>query len=305
MHEKEIQVLRRQEIDDHKWNNCIQADKHGLIYSYTWFLDSVADDWMGLVYKDYENVMAFPTRKKWGFSYVYKPVFVGQLGVFGNKFQPSLLINFLNAVPSYIKVVDYPLNQVTDLSSTVFSTKKEVNYILPLQSSHSDLKKQYRENTVRNIEKNKDHGQVIKLGDCEETIRMALDQFSGYSKEIISGINKYRKLNDQCPAENKSITYGYITKAGALLSSTSVMRSNGRIYYLLAATTEEGKKLGASHKVADSIIADFAGTDTLFDFEGSNIPGIAFFYEGFGATTEYYQQIHLNRLPFFLKIFKS
>jgi hypothetical protein len=36
----------------------------------------------------------------------------------------------------------------------------------------------------------------------------------------------------------------------------------------------------------------------LVDFEGSNIPSIAAFFEGFGATKEIYMHWHFNKIPF-------
>jgi hypothetical protein len=41
------------------------------------------------------------------------------------------------------------------------------------------------------------------------------------------------------------------------------------------------------------------------DFEGSNIPGIARFYKGFGALPQTYYSLHQNRLPKLLQIFKK
>jgi hypothetical protein len=51
---------------------------------------------------------------------------------------------------------------------------------------------------------------------------------------------------------------------------------------MLASNIQEGRKKGASHQLIDTLIREYAGKDYWLDFEGSDIPGIAFFFEGFG-----------------------
>jgi len=43
----------------------------------------------------------------------------------------------------------------------------------------------------------------------------------------------------------------------------------------------------------------------LLDFEGSDIPSLAFFYSSFGAVEERYSAIKLNRLPGLVKWLKK
>ena len=54
----------------------------------------------------------------------------------------------------------------------------------------------------------------------------------------------------------------------------------------------------------DHIIEQFSEQSFLLDFEGSDIPNLAFFYSGFGAVEEKFTGIKLNRLPFYLKWLK-
>ena len=42
----------------------------------------------------------------------------------------------------------------------------------------------------------------------------------------------------------------------------------------------------------------------IFDFEGSNIEGVARFYKGFGAVKKIYSTIKVNKLPYFIKWLK-
>ena len=79
-----IKYIKRKDIDDSKYNECIQGSNQSLLYGYTWYLDIVCDQWDVLVLNDYEVVMPIPWRKKYFIKYVYQPLWVLQLGIFSN-----------------------------------------------------------------------------------------------------------------------------------------------------------------------------------------------------------------------------
>ena len=53
------------------------------------------------------------------------------------------------------------------------------------------------------------------------------------------------------------------------------------------------------------MIKEFSGSDIIFDFEGSDIEGIKFFYEKFNAVNEPYFFYHYNNLPKLLQLIKK
>jgi hypothetical protein len=99
-------------------------------------------------------------------------------------------------------------------------------------------------------------------------------------------------------------TYGIISPHGELIASCVFFLSHNRAYYILVGNHPNGKTIGASHALIDEFIKDYAGKNMLLDFEGSDIPNLAFFYSSFGATQEKYPSIKWNRLPFYLRWMK-
>jgi len=55
----------------------------------------------------------------------------------------------------------------------------------------------------------------------------------------------------------------------------------------------------------DEFIRKYAEKNVILDFEGSMIPGLARYYEGFGAIAGKYQQIISNHLPFYIRWIKK
>jgi hypothetical protein len=88
------------------------------------------------------------------------------------------------------------------------------------------------------------------------------------------------------------------------MASAIFFLSHDRAYYILVGNNPAGKHTGASHALIDGFIKAHAGKNILLDFEGSDIPGLAAFYGGFGAVSENYFFLTINRLPFFLKWLK-
>ena len=115
-----------------------------------------------------------------------------------------------------------------------------------------------------------------------------------------------RKTNTQ-HIDNKLNTtvYGVIGPQNKLLASAAFFFSHNRAYYILVGNHPDGKTLGASHTLIDAFIKDHAGQDLILDFEGSDIRNLAFFYSGFGAKEEMYPAIKLNRLPWYIRLFKK
>ena len=80
-----MKFLKRENIVDSKWNDCVLKSPNGLVYGLTWFLDGLVEKWDGLVWEEngaYKAVFPIPTRRKVGLKYVYPPFFIQQLGLF-------------------------------------------------------------------------------------------------------------------------------------------------------------------------------------------------------------------------------
>lgn len=73
----------------------------------------------------------------------------------------------------------------------------------------------------------------------------------------------------------------------------------------LPATGRRGRNSGASHLVINPFIQQRVDKDMNLDFEGSNIPAIAFFFKGFGAHREEYPGVKYNALPPVLRKLKK
>lgn len=298
-----IKYLHRKEIDKRAWDKCIDEASNGLIYAYSFYLDAMSDHWDALILNDYEAVMPLPWRKKFGLCYLYQPFLTAQLGLFGNNPKAELLENFLKNIPSKFKLWDFPLNQQNGFRLNHFQLYQRTNYVLDLEQPYEVLFNNYRENIKRNIKRCFQFGCYVKKNvELNEIIELNKLQAKDVSEKDYQNFSKlYQFLKDKNAAE----TYGIYSKQNELLASCVFTFSNNRAYYIFVGNHANGRTLGASHALIDAFIKDHAMQKLLLDFEGSDIPNLAFFYSSFGAKEESYSAIRLNRLPWYVKLFKN
>lgn len=299
-----IQYLLHSEIDKSKWDSCIEHATNGLVYAYSFYLDALSKNWDALVLNDYEAVMPLTWNKKYGIYYLYQPFLTAQSGVFGNTINAALLEQFLKAIPQKFQYWDICLNQGNVFPVANFPLFQRSNFVLDLNKPYTELYNGYNENIRRNVKKAEQAGCIVQKDfHVEKIIALASEQMKQFAHNAEDGLDRFKKLYPELRQQGKAITYGFFLKE-QLLASCVILYSHNRIYYVLVGNHPDGKTIGASHAVIDAIIKDHAGKNMLLDFEGSDIPSLAFFYSSFGSVEEKYAAIRLNKLPFYLKWMK-
>jgi hypothetical protein len=294
-----IQYLSRKEIDTSKWDERIRSASNGRIYSFSFYLDTMADEWDALVLEGYEQVMPLPWRKKLGTKYIYQPFLTAELGVFGEGLTPEVVNKFTENIPSNFRLVEISLNSA-NLGARYCAQRN--NFTLSLNPSYQELFARYRENARRNIRKAYQAGCTSESGfDESEVIELAWQQVRSHKKQASDNLVKFKSLFSILKQKNQATTYGIRDPEGLLIASCILFYSHGRAYYILVGNHQKGRTIGASHALIDALIKDHAGKNMILDFEGSDIQSLAFFYNSFGAENEPYPFLQINRLPFWLK----
>jgi hypothetical protein len=263
----------------------------------------MADNWSGVVINDYEAILPVCWRKKFGVRYSYDVPFIQQLGWFGEieNINEKELLRILHG---YCRYGDYAFNyeNQVDITHTVLSS----NCILSLDRTYDELRKNYKNDLLNNLKR----ANKLNLLYGQSTYENAIETYRKCYGEHLPHVreNDYYHFGQLCGYLEK-INMVFVKQvadesSGQLLSTGLFLRDERRIYNLMNATTEEGRVAEANHFLLDNVLRDFAGSNLIFDFEGSDIPGIRSFYEKFGAINQPYQKLHFNNLPFPLRILK-
>ena len=300
-----VLYITYQQINKSKWDHCIDTAGNGLVYGYSFYLDAMAKHWDALVLDDYEAVMPLTWNKKYGITYLYQPFFAASLGVFGTQLSATLVNDFLKAIPAKFSYWDIYLNEANRFALADFNLYERVNFVMSLNEPYEKLYNNFRENIKRNIKKAAQLNCVIKKDiDVNEVIALATEQSRNFSLVTPQDYDHFKNVYQHLHAQQKAVTYGVYTSANKLVASCAFIFSHNRAYYILVGNHPNGKTIGASHAIINAFIKDYAGQNLLLDFEGSDIPNLAFFYSSFGAIEEKFAGLKLNRLPFWMKWFK-
>jgi hypothetical protein len=302
-----IRYIPHEAIDRSKWDACISDAGNGLIYGYSWYMNALTVQWDALVLDDYEAVMPLTCNKKWGIHYLYQPYFCASLGVFSkHQMSAALLHQFLKIIPSRFRYLDIYLNHGNLFSIADFPLTERVNYCMSLHQSYSDISRNYRTNLARNIKKAMEANLNVKKDiPMDAILSLAKGTLQRVSNISDQQVEQFHQLYAAVKQNTKAETLGIYSPTGELLASAVFFFSHKRWYYILVGNHPNGKTLGASHYLIDRFIHEQAGTETILDFEGSDIRNLAFFYSSYGAQEERYPALRMNRLPALLKWLKE
>ncbi len=287
-----IEVINYSKIDVKKWDACIQNSPQGNIFGLYSSLSEACDDWLGFVYNDYEAVLALPLKRKLGLSYSWHPQFMGPLGVFGNdKKAITEIFKKLSSQSWWIKMY-----YLQERKPTKFLVKERVFQKLNIKENIDVLRKNYNDNTKRNIKKAVKAQLSIKY---IENVNLVLNTFKENKGIEIDNIdeNSYTLLKKLMThwKKNKS---GYITAVydeEELMAIGFFLVWRDQVIYYKGAVTQPGKEFGAMHYMIDHEIEKCAGKYGVFDFGGSNTASVARFYKGFGGVDYSYYEYEFKK----------
>ena len=302
---EEIRYIKNKDIDLLKWDACIRQSPNGLIYVYSWFLNIVSPGWEALVLGDYNAVMPLTHRRKWLISYLYQPVFCAEAGIFSIcDIDAALMHCFLKMIPGKFRYVDICLNRSNLFKLTDYSFAERIDYVLPLQLSYEEIKAVYSDNHTRNIQKARKRSLIVEEVPIQDAINLVSNHIKNNPFKKDSDKPMFSQLFSRAQEKEGAICLGVRNSDRELLSSAVFFHAKQQWYYILAGSTEEGRRSGAAHLLIDAFIRQQAGTDSLLDFEGSDAESVAFFYRGFGSTKIHYPSLRMNRLPLWMRFFK-
>jgi hypothetical protein len=295
------------EIDKHRWDQLIDRCANRMPYAYSWWLDVACPGWEALVMDDYTIAMPLSRNRKLGMDYLFQPYFTQQLGIFApDPVSDGACSAFLEAIPDHYRYIDIQLNTANRPGNNDFRFSSRKNYTLDLSSSYEVLSSHFHRNCRRNIQKAIHSGLAVAQGPSPSVFTRFVRQ---YLHQKLSGPRPIfypllQKIAFTSLQNNTGNILGVYKHTGELTAAGWFVEAAGRYTFQVCASTPGGKEHQAMFLLVDHAIREKAGTGLLFDFAGSNLPGIAYFNEGFGAREQFYISARRNHLPWPLRLLK-
>jgi hypothetical protein len=235
--------------------------------------------------------MPLPVKRRFGFTYLVQPWYVQQLGIFSaREIEPSTTEAFILKIP----YLSYHLH-LNEQNSLPGRTCEFQNLVLDLNSNYETLRSGFAKNTLRNIQKAQSAELTLKFD-------LGIGEFTEFYAKVNPSPAHQRALLEkilcELAAHNALNIQACIDKKGSILAAFCLVRCQNRLFYLIPASSTEGKNLSAMFLVINSVIRQYSGQPCLLDFEGSRNEGIARFFKGFGAINRPYYMIKRCRPQF-------
>jgi hypothetical protein len=301
----EIRYLRRQEIDEQRWNHCIKSSPNGLIYANTFYLDAMADNWDALVLNEYEAAMPLPWRKKGGIRYIYQVPFLQRLGIVGPSVDDTLAHLFHQHAVQHFKFINYKTNVWWQPHAALLA--RCTNYFVPLSQPYAVIQARFSVECKKNIRKAESRGCLLQMNAPVASITKMFQEaygsfYPGYQADVY---NRLGNLIRQGLAEGFCKTYVVTDVSGEPVFTAALFYDVKRIYYSIGAPTEKGRQMRAAYFFINEILKIYASQSLLFDFEGSDIASVAAFYQKFSPASETYYDVKINHLPWPIRLLKK
>lgn len=278
-----VRRLARRDIDEQAWNAAVMDSPYGL----TWWLDAVTEGhWYGLVLGDYRLVLPValsPAPLRRVLRLVNGAAFTQHAGPFGQG-TPQELALLLDAIPRAWTIRKLALYQteLTVLPRRKLSLTERSNHELNLNLPYRAIAKGYRADLRRKL---RDHPPASLTGWDVSGFMAFYRQHTG--SRFGMGQAEYaaqERLLLASTGHGEGQLYRLDDALGAPIAGLFIARRGQRLVNLMASSSKAGFREHGMARLLDGVIRDNAGQETLLDFEGSDLPGVATFFRGFGAV---------------------
>ena len=296
-----ITFLKNKDIDRAKWDYCIENSCNGTLYSMSWCLDAIAENWDALIAGDYETVFPITYIKRFGIKILYTPDFMQQLGISSLQ-QPSeeTLTAFLKAIPKKFLFGKLQLNAQNILKQNCgFSVNNRTNIELNICTPIHILRKSYGRNITENLRRaRKNTLYVMESANYQNTIETY--RANRGKDRYYAGEKYYKlvyKLMEALTEKHLLIHLEAYNASDKYVAGVIAAPFKNKIGLMMLGCNAEGYRTGATSLLIDAILERYAEKKEICDFEGSNTPSVACFYAGFGGQVVPYPEVTIENIP--------
>ncbi|MDD4141432.1 MAG: hypothetical protein PHR20_01375 [Bacteroidales bacterium] len=282
-----MERLINSRIDKGLWDRAVEESFSPRVYHYSWYLDIVSPQWEALVTENYDNCFVLPLKKKYGISYIVQPFIVQQLGSFGREFSRDFFIGSMRYIRKHfiyrnIRLSEADTKLVVKDKRLSKHTAVHNNIILNLVTSEE--KPSYSSNTLRNIKKfYSQEGCSVEAGVNYDRVIDLFKAKQGHDYGVtVSQYDMLCRVFQEAFMRHKLCVYSAM-EGDNIIAGAVFLECGGVWTFIFSGNSVRGKECGAMHALIDKFLSDRLGLIRMLDFEGSDNPGLARFYRGFGA----------------------
>ena len=282
-----FQIIERQDLDVQKWNNLVDETEGTSVFTSSFYLDAVAENWCVLVNDDYSAGLALPYTIRAKRRILYTPIFVSYLEILGSVHEETLREIILKK----FKTIEIEFKQeVLGAPSDVFVTQ------------FLDPEKKRKGQVNRMLNKSKRAGyEVLETENWATVFEILYTQLNGkFSGMTDTSLQRLKKAYADSQEKGLLRTFE-ILEGEKGLGGVICIEKNGQLLYSKGACSVEVRDQGGMYAAINAAI-DFANKRNLiFDFGGSRVEGVRRFNHAFGGVDLEYFSYRIDKSPLWFR----
>ena len=285
-----MKLIEQEHIDRIKWDALVANTDDASCFSYSWYLDAVAENWCALVDESYTRGVALPYTKRVGIEQLYSPIFGRHIDVIG-----AITNKELSCLEDRFKIMEFAC------SDHLFGTAEARVHQVIDDFNNRKLGSQAK----RSLKKaHQNHLKIVESANYREVLFVIEKELKNKFKGITdTSLNALEQLF--LGASNAGGIRVFSVENQSVLGGIVCFEFNNKLLYVKGAVDAESRSNGAMYLALNAAI-EFAKTNNLvFDFGGSNLDGVKNFNYNLGGKDQHYTMCTLNNSPSWFKWIKN
>lgn len=287
-----FQILNKKQFDHQRWDALVDKDLESTIFSKSFYVNALVDDWSIVINNDWTGGMILPHKVILGQNILFTPNFMRYVEWIGEK--PLRFDAVSKLLKASFQIIEL------NLKENYFSIDCNRRVHQVLMPNEIKLNQQAK----RMLKKD----QLALKWDFNFDPQLLIELISIELKEKTnawhadSGANLYKLIQALKYANQlKTISFwdGDKLKGGLFL-----MEHQNTLTYLKGSVLSEGKSKGWMYQLIYASILFAGQKNKIFDFGGSGVDGVRRFNCNFGAMDLNYYTFTIDQSPLWYKILK-
>lgn len=288
-----LRIVHSRDLNKEKWDTLVSETNSASLFSHSWFLEGIAENWYALVDKDYTFGVALPYTIRARQEILYTPIFVSYLDVLGDE-----NVDFENVkklILDKFKIIEIEFSKkILDEPSQIFVCQQiSDQYILGSQAKRGVNKA--KKSGCKTVE-TRDFGRIFQLIRNELT-----DRYIGVTEISLNKLENAYSLASQA----NSILCFEVWLEDEFLGGVVCLENSNQVLFSKGTVTEKGKELGAMYFVMSEIIESTLQNGKRFDFGGSRIEGVQRFNHNLGGKDIEFYSYRNDAGPIWFKFIRK
>lgn len=281
-------------MNPEKWDALVDRTPRSAFFSYSWYLDELAENWCVLVNDDYSQGVALPFTVRLGQRILYTPIFVSYLEWLGENLPDE---SIRSIILKEFKIVETAfLQPILGAENEEFICQWLWSDVpVKLGSQAKRMLKKAEKNEL-DVNKSNEFSSIFVIVEKElqgKFVGVAEDHFQDLKRSILA-------------AKSRGVVVSFeVREKGNCVGGVICFEKEDQLLYLKGAVTENAKKSGGMYLAINAAIEYAKSKQKDVDFGGSRVEGVRRFNKNFGGEDVIYYAYQINHGPFWFNWVRS